>query len=351
MRKNLLFLLVTALLAFVLVACGTESEDESSNGENDEGNAENNESTEESKSVAVVLTDQIGVNPFFQQIADGAEQAAEETGLEINVIESSDPTETQQNLEVAVAEGYDLILTATFDAVDPLTTVAEANPDRDFAIIDAIVDLPNVKSAEFKEYEASFLLGAAAGLATETDTVGIIPAQDIALLDKYIVGFQEGVAQVNENAEVLVNYVGSFEDPAKAKEIALQQNSNGADFIAAAAAVSDLGVFEAAAEAGFYTSGQDIDRTVEDPEHVVLSQLKNTDVVAYDFVKEYGNGEFSTGVQSFGLAEDGVGLTYVTADSESPLNDFIGQDTIDQVIEIKDQIISGEIEVKNPLEQ
>ncbi len=345
MKRSLWFLIVIGLLVLSLVACGTE--DTSDTGNSEEGA----EASEDAKRVAVVLTDQIGVNPFFQQIADGAEQAAEETGLEVNVIESSDPTETKQNLEVAVADGYDFILTATFDAVDPLTEVAQANPDRDFAIIDAIVDLPNVKSTEFREYEASYLLGTAAGLSTETNTVGIIPAEDIALLDKYIVGFQEGVAAVNEDAEVLVNYVGSFEDPAKAKEIALQQHSNGADFIAAAAAVSDLGVFEAAEEAGFYTSGQDIDRTVENPDHVVLSQLKNTDVVAYDFVKEYGEGVFTTGVQSFGLAEDGVGLTFVTADSESPLHDFIGQDTIDQVIEIKDQIISGEVEVKNPLEQ
>ncbi|MGN8648275.1 BMP family lipoprotein [Gracilibacillus sp. HCP3S3_G5_1] len=342
MKQSFWLLIITVVLSLSLVACGSE---ESS------GTTSSQENEESPKSVAVVLTDQIGVNPFFQQIADGAEQAAEETGLELNVIESSDPTETKQNLEVAVADGYDLILTATFDAVDPLTEVAQANPERDFAIIDAVVDLPNVKSTEFREYEASYLLGATAGLSTDTNTVGIIPAQDIALLDKYIVGFQEGVAAVNEEAEVLVNYVGSFEDPAKAKEIALQQHANGADFIAAAAAVSDLGVFEAAAEAGFYTSGQDIDRTVENPEHVVLSQLKNTDVVAYDFVKQYGEGDFTTGIQSFGLAEDGVGLTFVTAESESPLHDFIGQETIDEVIGIKDQIISGEIEVTNPLEQ
>ncbi|SER41383.1 basic membrane protein A [Gracilibacillus ureilyticus] len=348
MRKKVLWLF-SAVLIVLLAACGTSNEsgsaEESSNG------GESEASNEEAKTVAVVLTDQIGVNPFFQQISDGATKAAEETGLEVNVIESSDPTEIEQNLQVAVADGYDLILTATFDAVDALTRVAEQNPDQDFAIIDAVVDLPNVKSAEFREYEASFLLGATAGLSTQTNTVGIVLAMDVPLLDKYKVGFEEGVAHVNSEAEILSSYVGSFEDPAKAKEIALQQHANGADFIAAAAAVSDLGVFEAAAEEGFYTSGQDIDRTVNDPEHIVLSQLKNTDVVAYDFVKEYGEGEFTTGTQSFGLAEGGVGVTFVTAESESELSDFIGQETIDEVIAIKDQIISGEVEVQNPLEQ
>ncbi|MFC4403506.1 BMP family lipoprotein [Gracilibacillus xinjiangensis] len=348
MKKSLLWLF-SAILIMLLAACGTSSDDSSADKSSNGG--ESNESNEEAKRVAVVLTDQIGVNPFFQQISDGATKAANETGLEVNIIESSDPTEVEQNLQVAVADGYDLILTATFDAVDALTRVAEQNPDQDFAIIDAVVDLPNVKSAEFREYEASFLLGTIAGLSTQTDKIGIVLAMDVPLLDKYKVGFEQGIKHVNEDAEILSSYVGSFEDPAKAKEIALQQHANGADFIAAAAAVSDLGVFEAAAEKGFYTSGQDIDRTVDDPEHIVTSQLKNTDVVAYDFVKEYGDGEFTTGTQSFGLAENGVGVVFVTEDSESPLSDFIGQETIDEVIAIKDQIISGELKVQNPLEQ
>ncbi|RCW71925.1 BMP family lipoprotein [Saliterribacillus persicus] len=346
MKKTWWLLAMGIFMLLFAVACGGADEPESES--NEEGSEE--EASEESKSVAIVLTDQIGVNPFFEQIVTGAEKAAEETNVDISVIESSDPSEVTQNLEVAVAEGYDLILTATFDAVDPLTAIAEKNPEQQFAIIDAVVDLPNVKSAEFREYEASYLLGAAAGLATETDTVGMVAAMDIALLDKYIVGFEQGLASVNEDAEMLVNYVGSFADPTKAKELALLQNSNGADFVAAAAAVSDLGVFEAASEEGFYASGQDIDQTVKDPEHIVLSQLKNTDVVAYDFVASFGNGEFETDNQSFGLEEGGVGLTFVTADSESPLNEFIGQDVIDQLIEIKDKIISGEITVDNPLE-
>ncbi|KAB8139417.1 BMP family ABC transporter substrate-binding protein [Gracilibacillus oryzae] len=345
MKRRLLWLL-SAVLVVLLAACGTSNDSDAADESGNSGN-----SSEDAKRVAVVLTDKIGVNPFFQQISDGATKAADEAGLEVNVIESSDPTEIEQNLQVAVAEDYDLILTATFDAVDALTRVAEQNPEQDFAIIDAVVDLPNVKSAEFREYEASFLLGAAAGLSTETNKIGIVLAMDVPQINKYKSGFEEGVAHVNSEAEVLSSYVGSFADPAKAKEIALQQNANGADFIAAASAVSDLGVFEAAKEEGFYTSGQDIDRTTDDPEHIVLSQLKNTDVVAYDFVKEYGEGNFETGTQSFGVAEDGVGLTFVTAESESPLSDFIGQETIDKVTELKDQIISGELTVTNPLAQ
>ena len=250
-----------------------------------------------------------------------------------------------------MAEGYDLIITSSFESEDALKKVAAENPDRQFAIIDTVVDLPNVQSISFREHEAAYLLGAAAGLATESNIVGMVVAADIPLMKKWSVAFEQGLKETNADAEFLVNYVGNFADPAKAKELALLQASKGADFVAGASAVGDLGVFEAAKEQGFYTSGQDIDRTELDPEHIVLSQLKGTDTAAYETVKAFAEGTFEPGVVAYGLKENGVGLTYVTHESETPLHDFVGQEAIDQVKAIKDEIIAGTREVQDPLNQ
>ena len=271
--------------------------------------------------------------------------------MDTKTIESTDPAAFEQNLRAAVAENYDLIITATFQAEDALKKVAAENPDKSFAIVDTTVDLPNVRSVGFREYEGAYLLGAAAGLSTKTDKVGMIAAVDVPLIKKYTEGFKAGLESVNPDAEFLVNYVGGFSDPAKAKELALVQFGKGADFIAGASAVGDLGVFEAAKEKGFYTSGQDTDRTVEDPEHIVLSQLKSTDTVTYETVKDFVEGNFKAGAVNYGLKEDGVGLTFVTRDSESALSDFVGQEVIDKVKAINEDIISGKIVVKDPLQQ
>lgn len=306
---------------------------------------------EEKKRIALILPEKIGVNPFFQQMDDGAKKAAEEFGVELKTIESADHSAIEENLRVAVAEGYDLIITSSFEAEDALKKVATENPNRQFAIIDTFVDLPNVQSVNFREYEAAYLLGASAGLATKTNKVGMVAAMDIPLLKKWTVAFEEGLKSTNAEAQFLVNYVGSFTDPAKAKELALLQASKGADFIAGAAAVGDLGVFEAAKEKGFFTAGQDVDRTEIDPEHIVLSQLKGTDAAAYETVKSFAEGNFQAGNVEYGLKEDGVGLTYVTHESATPLHAFIGQAVIDQVASIKEDIISGKLVVNNPLSQ
>lgn len=336
MKKLFVFI---ALFTFLLAGCGANESTKSAS-----------DQTEKAKKIALVLPEKIGVNPFFQQMDDGAKKAAEEFGFELKTIESTDHSAIEENIRVAVAEGYDLIITSSFESEDALKKVAVENPDQQFAIIDTTVDLPNVRSVNFREHEAAYLLGAAAGLSTKTNKVGMVAAMDIPLLKKWTVAFEEGLKSTNPNAEYLVNYVGSFDDPAKAKELALLQASKGADFIAGAAAVGDLGVFEAAKEKGFYTAGQDIDRTELDPEHIVLSQLKGTDAVAYETIKAFAEGTYEPGVVAYGLKEEGVGLTYVTHESETPLHDFVGQEVIDQVTAIKEEIISGKLEVKNPLE-
>lgn len=334
-------ILLISLIALFLAACQSETSQQSGGDSSAEG----------TKKVALVLPEKIGVNPFFQQMDEGAKKAAEESGVELETIESTDIAAIEGNLRVAVAEGYDLIITSSFEAEDALKKVAAENPDSQFAIIDTVVDLPNVQSVNFREFEAAYLLGAAAGLSTETNKVGMVTAMDIPLMKKWTVPFEEGLKSTNPEAEFLVNYVGSFTDPAKAKELALLQASKGADFITGAAAVGDLGVFEAAKEKGFYTSGQDVDRTVLDPEHIVLSQLKGTDAAAYETVKSFAEGNFKSGIVEYGLKEKGVGVTYVTHESETPLNDFIGQETIDKVTAIKDEIIAGTLVIENPLNQ
>jgi basic membrane protein A len=343
MKRGLSFVLSIIMLAILLAACGNSAS-------KDEQSAQGGDS-EKSLRMALVLPEKIGVNPFFVQMDEGFKKAGEEFKVDTKTIESTDPAAFEQNLRAAVAENYDLIITATFQAEDALKKVAAENPDKSFAVVDTTVDLPNVRSVGFHEYEGAYLLGAAAGLSTKTDKVGMIAAMDVPLIKKYTEGFKAGLESVNPNAEFLVNYVGGFNDPAKAKELALVQFGKGADFIAAASAVGDLGVFEAAKEKGFYTSGQDTDRTVEDPEHIVLSQLKSTDTVSYQTVKDFVEGNFKAGAVNYGLKEDGVGLTYVTRDSETPLNAFVGQEVIDKVKAIKDDIVSGKIVVKDPLQQ
>lgn len=345
MKKALISIFAVTVL---LAGCGTAKTDTATPAASAAAGA-TKAPAKSDKKIILITPEKIGVNPFFAQEDEGVKKAGKEFGVTVKTVESTDASAIEQNLRAAVADNYDLIITSSFESEDALKKVAAENPKKSFAIIDTVVDLPNVRSVVFREHEASYLLGAAAGLATKKNIVGMVAAVDIPLIKKYTVGFQEGLKSTNPNAKFIVNYVGSFTDPAKAKELALTQFAQGADFIAGASAVGDLGVFEAAKEKGFFTSGQDIDRTVTDPQHIVLSQLKGTDAVAYQTVKDFVNGTFTFGSVDYGLKEDGVGLTFVTKDTKTALSPFIGQDVVTKVKAIRDDIVSGKVKVENPV--
>lgn len=341
MRRVATVLAALLVSVFIMTGC-KEGAEEGSPGINGDGSAIGN------VRVALVLPEPAGVNPFYLMMDEGLREAAEQFGIEADTIESADPSALEAELGAAAEAGYDLIITATFNAVEPLARVAEGHPDTPFAIIDTSVDVPNVRSIVFREYEASYLLGAAAGLATKTGVVGNVVAADIPLMRKFTYGFEQGLLAVNPYAQVLVDYTGGFIDPVRAKELALKQHAQGADFIAAISAVGDLGVFEAAKEKGFYVSGQDTDRTVLDPEHIVLSQLKFTDAAVYNTVKDFVEGRFTFGVRDYGLAEGGVGLSHVTHESETPLHPYIGKENLKKLKKFAQDLIEGRIVLEPP---
>src|SRR5690606_27883236 len=104
---------VCLLTASLLAACGGgTATNESANGGTTGGAAQGDDKI----SVVLVTPEKIGVNQFFTQMEDGLAQAAEDFDLETKVIESADATQVEQNLRAAVAEGYDLVITAAFSA-------------------------------------------------------------------------------------------------------------------------------------------------------------------------------------------------------------------------------------------
>lgn len=310
-------------------------------------------------SAVYVSTGPIGVNPFLQLIAEGLESGGAECGVETRVVESADLASFEDNLAATVAEGHDLVVTNSFDSVDAVTRLSAEHPDQQWAIVDVgIEDNPNVRGLVFKEHEGSFLLGAIFGLLAtgeyegypQSDVIGAVGAVDLPFIRRWYVGFEEGVKHVNPDAEVLLGWGTGFNDPATSKELALAQHEQGAEYIFAFAAAGNSGVFEAAAEEDFFTSGIDTDQRSLDPDHIVESMVKRTDVGVRDAVCDLAAGEFDGGFAAYGLAEGGVGPAFlVLEDAEPPSR--LPEEVQAQVRELADQVISGEITVTDFLAQ
>ena len=296
-----------------------------------------------------------GDQSFNDAAAAGLDQAVEEFGLEDP--EELEPDEGGENradlLRLLAENGTDLILAVGFLFAESVGTTAPEFGDSTFAIVDETVDAPNVASLKFAEEQGSFLVGAAAALTSQTGKLGFIGGVETPLIVKFAAGFEAGVKHINPDATVDIKYItqppdfSGFNDPAKGKEIATGQFAAGADVIYAAAGGSGGGLFEAARETStpslkHWAIGVDSDQynLVDEPlkEFILTSMLKKVDVAVYQTIKAITEGEEVGGKETiFDLGSDGVGY--------STSGDHLSQEIIDQLEDLKQQIIDGEITV------
>lgn len=292
-----------------------------------------------------------GDRSFNDSAYRGLERAAEELGVETNDFEPSDgeaESAKEDRLATMAEEGYDVVIAVGFAYDGAVRAVAPEYPDVHFAIVDSeIADVDNVTSLVFAEEQASFLAGAAAALTTEEDHVGFVGGVETPLIRKFEAGYAAGVEHVNEDITVEVDYLSQppdfsgFSDPAKGRETAQAQYDRGADVIYHAAGASGNGILESAVANDFTFIGVDSDQyenAAEDQKpHVLTSAIKQVDVAVFELISAATEGEVEGGVQRFELADGGVDYTTSNEEAISPIQE--------QLDEIKQQIIDGEIEV------
>ncbi|MDO9396032.1 MAG: BMP family ABC transporter substrate-binding protein [Herbiconiux sp.] len=337
---------IAAGLLVTLAACSGTSGDAGSTGAAGSGDNAN--------SIILITPTPIGSNNFLQLAADGAEEAGEKYDASVDVYESEDPTSIQQNIDAAVREKPSVIIGVSFSVLDQITQAAADYPDQQFLLIDTSAENPtdNLTAAVFKEYEATYLTGVEAGLLTQTNNVGVVASLDTPFLHRWVDPFFAGAESVKPGVTTAVQYVGGdnpFGDQARAKAQAQILADGGADYVQAAASGGNLGVFEAAGENDFKAFGVDTNQCLDSPGNVVDNAIKRVDIALVNSVGDILDGT-TGGFASYGLAEGGVGLTGLeegVADSECLIADH--PDVLEKVAEVRDQIISGDIVVVDPL--
>ncbi len=281
---------------------------------------------------------------FNQASFEGAERFTAETGIEFREFELQSDSQREQALRRFAQAGHNPVVVAGFSNGPAMEVVAAEFPDTNFAIIDMVVDLPNVRSVVFNEHEGSYLVGVLAAKASQTGKVGFVGGMDIPLIRKFACGYVQGVMDTNPDAEVFQNMTGTtgaaWNDPVRGGELAKSQIDRGADVVYHAAGGTGVGVLQAAADAGALGIGVDSNQNYLHPGQVLTSMLKRVDNAVYDAMMDVQNGEWSTGVSVMGLAEDGVGYSLDENNAE-----LITDEMSAAVEEAKAKIISGEITV------
>jgi basic membrane protein A and related proteins len=340
-KRSLAAILLAAfvlILGLVAAGCG-EDEEEPTGG--------SGTSQEEEKPAIKVglVTDIGGLNDrSFNQLAnEGLERAKSELGVEGRALTSESDADYVPNLSTLAQQKYDLVIGVGFLMSDAINTVAKQFPDTNFAIIDfsqsQLKDKPaNVRGLLFKENEAGYLAGYLAALVTKEkggdQVISSVGGQKIPPVDAYIAGYQAAAKEVTADIKTLNGYSQDFVDQAKCKEIALNQIAEGAQVVFQVAGQCGLGALDAAKEKGVLGIGVDADQGYLG-DHILTSAQKKVDVAVFDTAKAVQDGTYAGGEdQIFDLKSEGVALGKANAD---------GEQFADQIEELKQQIIDGEI--------
>ena len=258
---------------------------------------------------------------FNESAHNGAQRWAKETGGTYAEVELQSAAQREQALRRFAENGNNPIVMAGFAFGDALGEVAGDYPDTKFAIIDMVVDAPNVRSVVFNEHEGSYLVGMMAAKASKTGTVGFIGGMDIPLIRKFACGYVQGVKAVNPDATVIQNMTGTtpeaWNDPVKGSELTQAQISQGADVVYAAAGGTGVGVLQTAADQGILSIGVDSNQNYLHPGKVLTSMVKRVDNAVFEAMT--AGDDLETGFVVMGLSNGGVG--YAVDDNNAALVD------------------------------
>jgi basic membrane protein A len=347
-------LFIASMLALALLAVGCAG-GQSGGGQGGGGEGGGGGGEAQVRPALVLDVGGLGDQSFNDSAYAGLQRAKKEFDAETEYLESSSPTDYVDNLTQLADSGYNPVFAVGFLMTDAVNEVAPQYPQTNFAIVDSVVEAENAASLVFREQEGSYLAGVVAGLMTQESTdytnpddkvVGFLGGQESELIGKFQAGYEAGVESVCSDCEVLVQYAGStpeaFNDPARGKEISLQQINQGADIIYHASGATGAGLFEAAREEDIFAIGVDADQAKLFPDAPILtSVVKRVDNSVFQTIEAARNGNFPGGeVVEFGLDDNGISL--------APFGRFDGdvpQNVKDEVESARQGIIDGDIEV------
>lgn len=355
--KKFLSMLLVAVLAFGMVACGS----------NDTPDAGNDGAGEGSDVTRVgILLPHIGDQSYMDVTAHAEVLLEEKYGseIEVNIVQmGDDEADWEPANRQAAEEGYDIIVSGNWQYEGAMLTVAAEYPEIKYLNFDyssaEANSLPNVYAITYAAHEIGYLTGVVAAVKSNTGIIGGVVGQDNAGMNQFMAGYIQGAADVNPEIKVIISYVGSYTDPTTAKEMSTNMINEGADVIWGCAGGSGNGVFEAVSEVALdadgnrvvWALGVDTDQYVSmsaKPElasTILTSGLKNCDVAITNAVTAIIDGTAPFGTQEMlGYAAGAVGLAendYYTANMTA--------DELALVKSFTDKVFNGETKVVDEL--
>lgn len=266
---------------------------------------------------------------------DAGRQATEEQldDFEGDFTENVDSSNVEQTASQYAEDGFDVVFGLSASFTDPMAAASEQYPDAAFEVASGIDTGENYGAFHEKLYHARYLVGYAAGMLTENDSIGYVAANPVSTVYQEINGFASGVADANSDATVYVRWTNAWYDPPTEGENA-QALIDDENVDVMAQHQDSPSVLETAAENDIWASGYAESAPDAAGDNYLMTPVFNWEVAYMQIIEQARNGEWEAGYTFPGIAEDAVDVS--EPGSEVP------DEVVEEVTSIKEEMQSGD---------
>jgi len=289
--------------------------------------------------VAVIMPSSISDLAFSQSMYDALLTIQEEIGKENFEFVYSESMFIVADAAAAIrdyaSEGYNLVIAHGSQYGSSLVDIAPDFPNTSFAwgtSVNTFSDkgITNIFAYEARSEEGGYVCGVLAAKLSQTGIIGVIGPIETGDAKLYVDGFKVGVLATKPDAQVNVNWTGSFSDVALASEAAQTHINVGADVLTGTAQMV-VGAIGVARQRGVFWFGTQADQTSLAPEVVVANQVYDWTVVLRPMIQLISEGTMGGTTYALTLANGGL---KVVVNQEALVGKTI-QDIIEGRIDLK----------------
>lgn len=361
--KKALATLLAASMVFSLAACGSSStadttaaaEESSEAGEASESTEATGETTDVKVGMVCIGNDNMAYDRNFYMAADAAKEELAKKGINVEWVYTYDHPEgdvVAADCEELADAGCAAVILNSYGMEPAMLTVAADYPDTVFCSLTNEASrsdsLENTVNAFPSIYEGRYLAGIAAGMKlnemiangdiTEDQAVmGYVGAYTYSEVVSGYTAFYLGAKSVCPSVTMLVEFIGSWGDPAVEAQTAQDLIDRGAVLISQHSDATTPAT--TAQENGVYSVGYNISMIDVAPESsIISSRIDWTNYFVYVIETIVNGGKVDQDYMQHGVADGDIVLT--------ELNDKIAAEgTAEAIAEAEEKIKSGELHV------
>jgi basic membrane lipoprotein Med (substrate-binding protein (PBP1-ABC) superfamily) len=249
------------------------------------------------------------------------------------------PAEFEEGFRDFARRGFQLVFGHGFEFQEAAAAVSPDFAETVFITTSGSTVRKNVAPLRFMIEEATYLEGMLAALMSKTGTAGAVGGMAIPSVQSTIMAFEAGAKSVNPSFRLLTSYVGNWEDVGAAKEAALAQIQQGADFLFHNADAAGLGVLQAAQDRQVFVFGANKNQNDVAPDVVIASAVIDIPGAFLQVAQEVKSRSFVAKIKRLGM-KDGV----VRLDLNPALQSRIPKEILERIEATRQKILAGEIE-------